>query len=51
VRQIVGEAFLIGFGGTLGVLAALIVIAGIASIGFILQLLARATLTVWRRRR
>jgi len=47
----VTEAFIIGFGGVLGVLAALLVVVSILGLGYFVGLFIRAGLTVWRRRR
>jgi len=47
----VTEAFIIGFGGVLGALAALLAVVSVLGFGYFYVLFARAAMTVWRRRK
>lgn len=45
------EAFIIGFGGVLGALVALLAVISILGLAYFVGLFVRASLTVWRRRK
>lgn len=45
------ESFLIGFWSVLGVLTALLAVISILGLGYLVVLFAKASLTVWRRRK